>query len=413
MSSYDTVRPVSGWKSCRLTPRMNTRSPLTSRSRPAISTSRKPIRWCEVSATVPSERCSRTVRPYSSGVSAVQVRTSGTTARSRASPRKSETRSSAALARSNSSSWLRRCPSSSALTYQPSGRAPPVSRTWQSTRRSPSRRARTVTSARCSGSLAYSSTERVIPPCHQWSWSSTCEASDHFTTVRRRVALPQPSAGGTPISLRSPGRSTGVRSNSAARWESLEIPAGRPSTCTSSTLSAAPTWSTIRRPAHSAGTSTTRSYTPVGLAAGTPGGYSANGIRMLRYWGRSSASCMVHTPGTYADDQTSPTGVSGAGSSWKRQSPSSRTAPARRSTAFIGSRPQEVTSGASQGRRAISGSSASVMTIPSSWGGAGRAPAGPRRGRRGCRDGPGRWGRCRRGWERRAGSPRAYRARRG
>ncbi len=83
-----------------------------------------------------------------------------------------------------------------------------------------------------------------------------CEASDHFTTVRRRVA-------------RSPGRTCPVRSNSAARWESLEIPAGRPSTCTSSTLSAAPTWSTIRRPVHSAGTSTARSYTPVGLAAGT------------------------------------------------------------------------------------------------------------------------------------------------
>ncbi|CAM5591680.1 hypothetical protein SCANM63S_07265 [Streptomyces canarius] len=345
MSSYDTVRPVSGWKSCRLTPRMKTRSPLTSRSRPTMSTSRKPMRWCEESATVPSDRCSRTVSPYSSGCSAFQVRTSGTTARIRTSPRKSETRSSSALSRSNSVSWARRSPSRSPVTYQPSGsaRSPAALRTRQSTRRSPSWRARTVTSARCRGSVVYSSTERVIPPCHHWSWSSMCVASDHLTTVSRTTDG-------------SPGRTTSVRSNSAARWESLEIPTGRPSTWTSSTLSAAPTCRTIRRPAQWAGTSTCRSYTPVGLAAGDRGGNSAYGIRTLVYCGRSSVSCMVHAPGTCAVDHVPWSVASGVGRSWKRQSPSRDRAPERRSTAFMGSLPQEVTSGACQGRSARSGS---------------------------------------------------------
>ena len=39
----------------------------------------------------------------------------------------------------------------------------------------------------------------------------------------------------------------------------------------------------------------------------------------------------------------------GEGSSWKCQEPSRESDAGRRSTAFIGSRPQEVTSGASQG----------------------------------------------------------------
>lgn len=232
---------------------------------------------------MPSARCSRTVSAYSSGVSAFQVRTSSTTVRRRASPRKSETRSSSALSRSNSASWVSGCPSSSPLTYHPSGSAPAASRTRQSTRSSPLRDARTVTSARCSGSVAYNSTDRVIPPCHHWSWSSMCEASDHLITVSRTT-------------LRAPARTCPVRSNSAARWESLDTPTGRPSTCTRSTLSAAPTWSTIRRPVHSAGTSTSRSWTPVGLAAGEWGGYSGNGIRTFVYCGRSSVPCTVQAP---------------------------------------------------------------------------------------------------------------------
>ena len=107
-----------------------------------------------------------------------------------------------------------------------------------------------------------------MPPCHHWSWSSMWELSDHFTTVRRRV-------------LRSPGRTTPVRSNSLARWESLPMPTACPSTSTISTLSAAPTWSTILRPAQSAGMSMSRSWTPVGLAAGDAGGWCGHGIVTL------------------------------------------------------------------------------------------------------------------------------------
>ncbi len=69
-----------------------------------------------------------------------------------------------------------------------------------------------------------------------------------------------------------PGVTWSVMSNSAARWESFEIPTTVPSTATSSALSAAPTWSTTRRPAHVAGIATTRRYTPVGFSAGTLGG---------------------------------------------------------------------------------------------------------------------------------------------
>ena len=59
------------------------------------------------------------------------------------------------------------------------------------------------------GPVAYRKTERVIPPCHHWSWSSMNVASDHLTTRRRSVL--------------APGRPDRVRSNSAARWESLLI----------------------------------------------------------------------------------------------------------------------------------------------------------------------------------------------
>ena len=38
--------------------------------------------------------------------------------------------------------------------------------------------------------VAYRNTDRVIPPCHHWSWSSMNDASDHFTTVSRRVFQP-------------------------------------------------------------------------------------------------------------------------------------------------------------------------------------------------------------------------------
>ncbi len=100
-------------------------------------------------------------------------------------------------------------------------------------------------SARYGRPVAYRKTGRVIPPCHHWSWSSTKVASDHFTTRR--------------VSVCGPGPSRSVRSNSEARCESLPMPTSTPSSETIRTLSAAPTWSTIRRPAHAAGTSTVRS----------------------------------------------------------------------------------------------------------------------------------------------------------
>ena len=102
-----------------------------------------------------------------------------------------------------------------------------------------------ISSARYVGPVAYRKTERVIPPCHHWSWSSMNEASDHFTTRSRSVL--------------EPGRSPPVRSNSAARCESLLTPISTPLSSTISTLSAAPTWSTTRLPAHVAGSSNIRS----------------------------------------------------------------------------------------------------------------------------------------------------------
>ena len=93
-------------------------------------------------------------------------------------------------------------------------------------------------SARYGRPVAYRNTERVIPPCHHWSWSSTKVASDHFTTRS--------------VSVCDPGASRSVRSNSEARCESLPMPTSTPSRVTISTLSAAPTCSTIRRPAQAA-----------------------------------------------------------------------------------------------------------------------------------------------------------------
>lgn len=56
------------------------------------------------------------------------------------------------------------------------------------------------------------------------------------------------------------------------------MPTDTPSTATSSTLSAAPTCSTIRLPRQWSGTSTSRTCTPVGLAAGGCGARSGKGI---------------------------------------------------------------------------------------------------------------------------------------
>ena len=64
------TRPVCWSKSCRLTPRMYVRWPLIRRSRPRISTRRKPIRSEARSATVPSGDRSVTTTDESAGTSA-------------------------------------------------------------------------------------------------------------------------------------------------------------------------------------------------------------------------------------------------------------------------------------------------------------------------------------------------------
>jgi hypothetical protein len=58
-------------------------------------------------------------------------------------------------------------------------------------------------------------------------------------------------------------------------------PTGAPSTYTKAMDSAAPMRSTVRRPCHSAGISTTRRYTAVGLSPGTDGGSPAKGMATL------------------------------------------------------------------------------------------------------------------------------------
>ena len=115
----------------------------------------------------------------------------------------------------------------------------------------------------------------MIPPCHHWSWSSTYVASDHFTT-RSQVVF-------------APGRRTAVTSNSAARCESLLSPTSSPLTLTIRTLSAAPTWSTTRRPAHAAGTSNVALVDAGRVVVGPAGGGrgTASG-RSCRAGGRRS-----------------------------------------------------------------------------------------------------------------------------
>ena len=79
----------------------------------------------------------------------------------------------------------------------------------------------------------------MIPPCHHWSWSSTNEASDHFTTRRRSVFSPSAherrhvELGGQVRVLRQAGE--------------------RAVDATTSTLSAAPTCRTTRRSRHVVG----------------------------------------------------------------------------------------------------------------------------------------------------------------
>ena len=108
-------------------------------------------------------------------------------------------------------------------------------------------RRRSRRSASYVGPVAYRNTERVMPPCHHWSWSSMNVASDHFTTVSAECAL-------------GPGRGALGQLELRGQVRVLADPdLRRRRASTISTLSAAPTWSTTRRPAHAAGTSNVRS----------------------------------------------------------------------------------------------------------------------------------------------------------
>ena len=113
-------------------------------------------------------------------------------------------------------------------------------------------------------------------------------------------------------------------------------PAARPH-ATSSTLSAAPTCSTIRRPAHSAGMSTSRSYTPVGLAAGECGGNSGQrhpDVGVLR-----QVAGVLHGPGAGHLGRGPPVAERRVRGRQQLEAPGAvESAPSGWSTACIGSR---------------------------------------------------------------------------
>ncbi len=136
------------------------------------------------------------------------------------------------------------------------------------------------------------------------------------------------------------------------------MPTSRSFTRTMATLSAAPMWSTIRRPVQRSGTSKSRTYRPVGFAAGTAGGRSGKGMTMFVYWGRSPVSCIAQLPGTVIVRHASVAAASAAGSSWKRHSPSRGTRSSW-GTLCIGTRCSPVSSGAAQGAMSSDATSAS------------------------------------------------------
>ena len=55
--------------------------------------------------------------------------------------------------------------------------------------RSSARPASAWMSARWTGGVAYRYTDRVMPPCHHWSWSSMNDASDHLTTRQGQLVV--------------------------------------------------------------------------------------------------------------------------------------------------------------------------------------------------------------------------------
>ena len=114
-------------------------------------------------------------------------------------------------------------PSNRATTTQPASGSVAAKRTWASNAivpvsRSSARPAVARMSNRWVGGTEISSTERVMPASHHWSWSSSHEASDHLTTTIARVL--------SPTSNRS------VMSYSLVRRVSLPMPIGAPFTHT-------------------------------------------------------------------------------------------------------------------------------------------------------------------------------------
>ena len=113
--------------------------------------------------------------------------------------------------------------------------------------RSSSRPASTTTSARYVGPVAYRNTERVMPPCHHWSWSSTNDRVGPLHDRQPQLVARPARTSARDVELGGQVRVLADRRPSA------------PLSSTSSTLSAAPTCSTTRRPAQPPGTSNVRS----------------------------------------------------------------------------------------------------------------------------------------------------------
>ena len=165
-----------------------------------------------------------------------------------------------------------RSPSIRAATRQPGPRAVPCQPTWIASASVPvvasaSRPASITTSARYPGPVAYRNTDRVIPPCHHWSWSSTNERVGPLDDR-------QPQRAFAPGRTRAPSGRTPPRGASPWRPRSRSRRARRSARSPPRRRGARPDGPTMP-----SGTVNTRSYTPVGFSAGTSGGRSGNGIR--------------------------------------------------------------------------------------------------------------------------------------
>ena len=81
MSLTETVLPVRGWWSWRLTPWIRTGWSLMRSSRPPMASVRKPTRWAVTSRTVPCGSVRVTTARYSVGTSALHGSTPGASTR--------------------------------------------------------------------------------------------------------------------------------------------------------------------------------------------------------------------------------------------------------------------------------------------------------------------------------------------